>query len=161
MTIINLVNYINLDLPDAVANQVNRLPVLANPDRLELVGADHDVDVRAGAVDSVSRPSDRHRPRLREAGAEGHVRRRVLVEQAVVIDPLRLPDARGRVDERDLAEPIRVGDRRQVAREPVPIRVAPRREPDEPPAPELPRQVLDHASAEGAWPRAAERPLGR
>ena len=71
------------------------------------------------------------------------------------------PDPRRRVDERDLAEPLRVRDRREVAREPVAVGVALRAQAHEAPVAELAREVLDHAAAEAARARAAERPLGR
>ena len=67
--------------------------------------------------------------RLDDRGAEGDVRRGVLVEERVVEDEPRLPDARVAVDERDLAEPRRavVGRRRAPASAPRRRRREPRR----------------------------------
>src|SRR5581483_4294906 len=72
-----------------------------------------------------------------------------------------LADPGGRVDESDLAEPVGVGDRGQVAGEPVAIGLALRLQPDEPPAAELAPEPFDDAAAEAPRPGAAERALGR
>src|SRR6476661_5275551 len=150
-----------LDLPEAVGDERDALAVLADAVGVQVVGADHHVDVRLRPVDAVALLADRDGTGLREAGAEGHVRRGVLVEQAVVVDATRLPDPRRRVDERDLTEALRIRDRREVAGEPVAVGVALRAQPHEAPVAELAREVLDHAAAEAPRPRAAERTLGR
>ena len=59
----------------------------------------------------MARTADRDGARLREPVPERNVRRGVLVEERVVVDAARLADARGRVDERDLAQALRVRDR--------------------------------------------------
>src|SRR6185295_7806500 len=130
--------------------------VLAYPVGVQVVGADHHVDVRLRAVDAVALAAEGHRARLGEARPERHVRRGVLVEQPVVVDTARPPDSRRRVDERDLAQTVGVRDRSEVAREPVTVGGALRLEPDEAAATELAREVLDHAAAEAARARAAE-----
>src|SRR5215217_3043078 len=149
------------DLPEAVADEGHAAALLRHARRLEVVGADHHVDVRSRPVDAVPGAADGDGPRLGEAGAERHVRRGVLVQKAVVVDAPRPADARGRIDERDLAEAVGVRDRREVAGEPVAIGVALRRQPDEPAAAELPRELLEHAAAEVTWSGTAEGPFGR
>src|SRR6266516_5403471 len=92
-------------LPEAAGDQ-RLLPAAGERGgRLEVVVADHHVQVQAGAVDAAALPL---LPRVAEAGAEREVRGRVLVEEGVVVDPPLVADARGRVDEGDLAEPARV-----------------------------------------------------
>src|SRR5215208_5774038 len=112
------------DLPEAIADEGHAAALLRHARRLEVVGADHHVDVRSRPVDAAPSAADGDGPRLGEAGAERHVRRG------------------------DLAEAVGVRDRREVAGEPVAVGVAPRRQPDEPAAAELPRELLEHAAAE-------------
>jgi len=112
---------LRLDLPLAVADEWDALARLADPVCFEGVRADHHVDVRFRAIDAVAPAAERNRPGLREAGAERDVGRRVLVEQAVVIDEAGLADPRGLVDERDLAQPVGIRDRSEIARQPVAI----------------------------------------
>ncbi len=113
-----------LDLPLPVGDDRDAAAAGGDAGRLELVGADHHVHVGLRAVDAAARVV-----RLvvdagvREAGAEGDVRGRVLVEQGVVVDAVRLADAGMAVDQRDLAEAVGVLDREEEVREKVPIRL--------------------------------------
>ena len=90
------------------------------PLTLELLGADHEVDVDLGLVDAVASLLADHE---REALAERDVAGRVLVEQRVVEDRAERADPALGVDERDLAEarrrPRRVADRAQRLGRPV------------------------------------------
>src|SRR5215204_5867375 len=148
------------DLPAAVA-EGHAAALLRHARRLQVIGADHHVDVRSRPVDAVPGAADGDGARLGEAGAERHVRRGVLVQKAVVVDAPGATDARGRIDERDLAEAVAGRDRSEVAGEPVAIGVALRRQPNEPAAAELARDLLEHAAAEVAWPGTAEGSFGR
>ena len=76
------------------------------------------------------------------------MRRGVLVEQRVVVDPPRLADPGRRVDERDLAEPAPALVGVEVGGDEVAIGFGVGLEPDEPPAGELAAQALDEPAAE-------------
>ena len=124
--IINLVNYSthSSELPAAVGDE--RRPASRTADA---VGFSASVPIITSMcvlerLTPYRLLAERHGARLREARAEGHVRGGVLVEQAVVVDAARLADTRGAVDERDLAEPVGVRDRGEVAGEPVAVGLA-------------------------------------
>ena len=97
--------------------------------------------------------------RLPEAGAERDVRDGVLVEQRVRVHAARPADARGRVDERHLAEPVGVPVGVDVRREELAVVLVVGFEPHEPTAAELARDALDRPPAEVERPRAAEGAL--
>src|SRR5215203_2850260 len=89
-----------LDLPGAAVQQGNAIAVPRDARDLQLVGADHEVDVDLALVDvGLARAGQE-----REALPERDVARGVLVEQRVVEDGAELADAALAVDERDLAE---------------------------------------------------------
>ena len=81
-----------------------RSPSCGEPGDLELVRADHEVDVEAADVEAVALLLG-GRERIR--GAERDVARGVLVEQGVVEHGAELPDPALAIDERELAEPGR------------------------------------------------------
>src|SRR5207248_8574305 len=143
--IINLVNDTS-KAPGAVRYELHAAPGLCDALGVQRIRSDHHVDVRLGAVDPVALLADRHGARLREARAECHVRGGVLVEEAVVVDEAGLADPRRRVDESDLAQPVGVRNRAEVAREPVAVGVAPRLQTHETAAAELAGEVFDHAA---------------
>src|SRR5258705_3814201 len=158
--IINLVNDSSKS-PATVGYERHPLAGLRDAFGVQRVRADHHVDVRLRPVDAVPLGPDRHGAGLCEARAEGHVGGGVLVEQAVVIDAPGLADARARVDESDLAEPVGVRRDGEIPGEPVAVCLALRLQAHEAPAPELPGQPLDHAPAKAPRPRASERALRR
>ncbi len=93
-----------------------------------------------------------------EAEAEGDVRGGVLVEQRREVRPAGRADARGAVDERELAEARRAAVAREVAGEELAIALVVGLDAHQPPALELARDALDHAARERERPRAAELP---
>ena len=84
--------------------------------------------------------------------------RSVLVEQGVVVDAAGLTDARGGVDERNLAEPPPHPVGVDEAGDEVTVVVGVGLEPDEPSFRELPAEPVDQTAAEGEREGALERP---
>src|SRR5688572_24012437 len=90
------------DLPGAVAEDGHGISVERDAVYRELWAADHEVDVHDTLVDACLVGVVVHG--MLVAAAERDVRGRVLVDQGVVEDALKRPDAAFAVDERDLAE---------------------------------------------------------
>ena len=92
---------------------------------LDLRAADHEVGVHARAVERLRRVLAEALDRPVEARAPGDVRGGVLVEERVLKDDARVGDARGGVDERQLAEPRGRRRRSRARSRPAPPRARP------------------------------------
>ena len=91
-----------LDLPGAAAEHRNQVAVAGDAVDVELVRADHEVDVDVALVrpNPVGLVPERERVRVSERDVAGCV----LVDQGLVEDGAERADAALLVDERDLAE---------------------------------------------------------
>ena len=99
--------------------------------------------------------------RVAEAEAEGDVRGGVLVQQRREVRPAGRADARGVVDQRELAQAAGPAVAREVGGEELAIVLGRGLDAHEPAAPELAGDSLDHAARERQRPRAAEDAAGR
>src|SRR3954471_23381603 len=93
------------DLPGAGAQHRDAPAVSGDPNHVDVVAADHEIDVGPAAVDAVAvLVADAVQVR----GAEGEMAGGVLVQQRVVEDRAQGADAAVAVDQRDFAEAIGV-----------------------------------------------------
>jgi hypothetical protein len=88
-------------LPDVVPEERHDRAVARDPVHVDLRAAHHEVGVDGRDVDALDHAAFHS---LRVRAPVGDVARRVLVEERVEEGETRLPDARGAVHERDLAE---------------------------------------------------------
>src|SRR5215471_5042830 len=100
------------ELPLLVANQGNLGAVRQHRVDLELRAADHEVDVDVRHVAPLTRLA---LERVRQTHPVGDVTGRVLVEEGVVEERVGLADPRLAGDESELAEPVGVLHRRELA----------------------------------------------